>query len=128
MANDHYLVCMALLNQNGKRRLPIGGASLAEPIAADADPGQQGEALALDLLLRLWQQTNLGPIQRHGEETNLLLLEMPMAKVLEDLPRLKKAWLAGGSDADLYRELRQLTERGWSIQTAKYSKPSFQIW
>ncbi|MFS6820213.1 hypothetical protein AAF134_14870 [Synechococcus lacustris Tous-12m] len=51
-----------------------------------------------------------------------------MAKVLEDLPRLKKAWLAGGSDADLYRELRQLTERGWSIQTAKYSKPSFQIW
>ena len=128
MANDHYLVCLALLNQNGKRRLPHGGASLAEPIRADADPGQQGEALALDLLLRLWQQTNLGPIQRHGEETNLLLLEMPMAKVLEDLPRLKKAWLAGGSDADLYRELRQLTERGWSIQTAKYSKPSFQIW
>lgn len=128
MANDHYLVCLALLNQNGKRRLPIGGASLAEPIAAGADPGQQGEALALDLLLRLWQQTNLGPIQRHGEETNLLLLEMPMAKVLEDLPRLKKAWLAGGSDVDLYGGLRQLTERGWSIQTAKYSKPSFQIW
>ena len=62
------------------------------------------------------------------QKAESLQIEMDNALKSEDLPRLKKAWLAGGSDADLYRELRQLTERGWSIQTAKYSKPSFQIW
>lgn len=128
MGMDHYLVCLALLEQDGKRRLPIGGASLAVEISPNADPGREGEALVLELLLRLWQQSDAGAVQRHGAEQSLLLLEMPMAKVLEDLPRLKKAWLAGGDRADLYKGLRELAERGWIIQTAKYSKPCFQNW
>ena len=128
MGMDHYLVCLALLEQDGKRRLPIGGASLAVEIGPNADPGREGEALVLELLLRLWQQSDAGAVQRHGAEQSLLLLEMPMAKVLEDLPRLKKAWLAGGDRSDLYEGLRELAERGWIIQTAKYSKPCFQNW
>jgi hypothetical protein len=55
----------------------------------------------------------------------LLLLEMPMAKVLKDLPLLKKAWLAGGSHEDSYLGLRELAQRGWSMQSTKYSKPCF---
>jgi hypothetical protein len=48
----------------------------------------------LGLLFRLWQQSDNGPSRWLNAEISLLLLEMPIAKVLKDLPLLKKAWLA----------------------------------
>ena len=51
MADNPYLVCLALIEQNGQRRLPLGGKGLQQSIAAGCDPGAEGHALALDLLL-----------------------------------------------------------------------------
>ena len=88
MADNPYLVCLALIEQNGQRRLPLGGKGLQQSIAAGSDPGAEGHALALDLLLRLWQQSDDGAIQRTLGLQSLLLLELPMDCFLETLPQL----------------------------------------
>ena len=106
MAESPYLVCLALIEQNGQRRLPIGGGSLAEPIADGADPGESGRAMALDLLL----------------------LELPMDCFIEALPKLKSQWIKSGDTTSLMQGLRQLAGRGWVLETAKYSQPTFSSW
>ena len=128
MAESPYLVCLALIEQNGQRRLPIGGGSLAEPIADGADPGDSGRAMALDLLLRLWQQSDDGAIQRRDGLQSLLLLELPMDCFIEALPKLKSQWIKSGDTTSLLQGLRQLAGRGWVLETAKYSEPTFSNW
>ena len=128
MAESPYLVCLALIEQNGQRRLPLGGSSLSAPLAADEGPGDQGKALVLDLLLRLWQQSDNGAISRLDGTNSLLLLELPMECFIETLPQLKQQWLASGDTAALLEGLRQLAGQGWSIATAKYGEPTFTSW
>jgi hypothetical protein len=128
MAESPYLVCLALIEQNDRRRLPIGGGSLSEPIAAGADPGESGLAMALDLLLRLWQQSDDGPLARCEGLQSLLLLELPMDCFIESLPKLKAEWINSGDTIALLKGLRELAGRGWTLQTAKYSQPTFSSW
>ena len=128
MADNPYLVCLALIEQNGQRRLPLGGKGLQQSIAAGGDPGAEGHALALDLLLRLWQQSDDGAIQRTQGLQSLLLLELPMDCFLETLPQLKQAWLRTGNTEALMDGLRQLTAQGWTLATAKFSQPTFACW
>ena len=128
MADNPYLVCLALIEQNGQRRLPLGGKRIQQSIAAGSDPGAEGHALALDLLLRLWQQSDDGAIQRTQGLQSLLLLELPMDCFLETLPQLKQAWLRTGNTEALMDGLRQLTVQGWTLATAKFSQPTFACW
>ena len=128
MADNPYLVCLALIEQNGQPRLPLGGKGLQQSIAAGCDPGAEGHALALDLLLRLWQQSDDGAIQRTQGLQSLLLLELPMDCFLETLPQLKQAWLRTGNTEALMEGLRQLTAQGWTLATAKFSQPTFACW
>jgi len=53
MADAPYLIALALLEQDGRRAMPLQGKSLREPIAADADPGAVGNQQVLELLLRI---------------------------------------------------------------------------
>ena len=128
MADNPYLVCLALIEQNGQRRLPLGGKGRQQSIPAGSDPGADGHALALDLLLRLWQQSDDGAIQRAQGLKSLLLLELPMDCFLETLPQLKQAWLRTGNTQALMDGLRQLTAQGWTLATAKFSQPTFASW
>lgn len=70
MADAPYLIALALLEQNGKRSLPLSGKSQSLPPSnVDIDghqarhdmPSDDGKALALELLLRIWQRTDDGP-------------------------------------------------------------------
>ena len=95
MADTPYLVAIALVEFDGRRALPLGGQSW--PAAQDeAEPGELGRALALDLLLRLLQRSQEGALRRVAGDDSLLLLEMPLEQMSERLPQLKAAWLAGG--------------------------------
>ena len=128
MADSPYLVCLALIEQDGQRRLPLGGKGLTQPIADGVDPGAEGKALALDLLLRLWQQSDQGSIQRLEGEHSLLLLELPMECFIETLPKLKQQWISSGDTKALMAGLRQLAAQGWTLKTAKFSQPTFASW
>ena len=143
MADAPYLLALALVERNGERLLPLNGKSRrpveapdpantdpanTDPGAPPTDPGEEGRGLALELLLRLWQRSDEGPIQRAAGDDSLLLLEMPLELISERLPLLKANWIGGAETASLQAELRQLALRGWRISIAKYEPVTFSAW
>lgn len=128
MADAPYLVALALVEFAGKRALPLTGKSLSTVAADAADPGDDGRTLALELLLRLWQRTEEGPLQRAAGEASLLLVELPMEVMSEQLPLLKANWLSGGETMALLSSLEGLAIRAWRIAIAKYEPVSFIAW
>jgi hypothetical protein len=128
MADAPYLVALALVEQNGKRSLPLNGKSQPAAAASAADPGETGRGLALELLLRLWQRGDDGPLCRVAGPDSLLLVELPLEVMSERLPVLKANWIATGDTTALLSGLRQLVSRGWQIQVAKYEPVSFPSW
>lgn len=129
MASAPYLVALALVELDGKRALPLTGktqsAAAADPTN---DPGDDGRTLALELLLRLWQRSDEGPLQRAAADNSLLLIEIPLDVMSEQLPLLKASWLASGDTAAFEASLKALVIRGWRMRIAKYEPVSFSPW
>lgn len=128
MADAPYLVALALVEIAGTRALPLTGKSQPATAADAADPGESGRTLALELLLRLWQRSDEGALQRAAGESSLLLLELPLDVMSEQLPLLKANWLSGGETEALLGSLRHLAIRGWRISIAKYEPVSLTTW
>jgi len=128
MADAPYLVALALVEFGGKRALPLTGKSQTASAAEAVDPGEDGRTLALELLLRLWQRSEEGPLQRAAGEASLLLVELPMELMSEQLPLIKANWIAGGETAALLTSLEGLAIRAWRITIAKYEPVSFVAW
>jgi hypothetical protein len=129
MADAPYLVCLALLHRGGQRALPLTGRSWSQGAAGGAeDPGEEGQRLALELLLRLWQGSEETPLQRAAADDSLLLLEMPLEQMSQQLPLLKASWLSRGDTAVLLAGLKGLAHRGWRISVAKYEPIRFSPW
>ena len=115
MADAPYLIALALLEQNGERALPLQGKSLREPLPADGDPGEVGRQQALDLLVRVWQRSDQGPLARAAGDHSLLLVTVPIEALSEQLPALKARWLNSGDTPALLQELQQLASGVWSL-------------
>jgi hypothetical protein len=115
MADAPYLIALALLQQNGQRAMPLQGKSLREPIAAEADPGDEGHRQALELLLRVWQRTDNGPLHRAAGDQSLLVAEVPMGALMEQLPALKARWIRDGDTSALVAGLMALGGGLWSL-------------
>lgn len=113
MADAPYLIALALLEQDGARAMPLQGKSL--PSALD-DPGSIGEQQVLQLLLRIWQRSDTGAIQRAVGETSLLLAELPIEVFQAQLPAIKADWLNGGETGTFLEQLRALAGGLWSIK------------
>jgi len=128
MANAPYLVALALVELDGKRALPLTGKTQSAEAAEANDPGDGGRTLALELLLRLWQRSDEGPLQRAAADNSLLLIEIPLEVMSEQLPLLKASWLASGDTAAFEASLKALVIRGWRMGIAKYEPVSFSPW
>ena len=128
MANAPYLVALALVELDGKRALPLTGKTQSAAGAEANDPGDDGRTLALELLLRLWQRSDEGPLQRAAADNSLLLIEIPLDVMSEQLPILKASWLASGDTAAFEAGLKALVIRGWRMGIAKYEPVSFSPW
>jgi hypothetical protein len=128
MADAPYLIALALLELNGERALPLTGKSLSVASAATKDPGEEGCSLALELLLRIWQRSDEGPLRRVAGDASLLLVEMPMEVMSEQLPRMKKAWVQGGDTQRCLDQLHQMVSRAWRISVARREPPTFVPW
>jgi hypothetical protein len=116
MADAPYLIALALLEQQGERAMPLQGKSLWEPLAADADPGEVGQRQALELMVRVWQRSDQGPLRRAGGTHSLLLITVPIEALPEQVPALKARWLNGGDTAALLQDLRQIAQGVWSVE------------
>ncbi|CAK6690256.1 hypothetical protein H8F24_09170 [Synechococcus sp. CBW1002] len=128
MTDAPYLVALALVEFGGKRALPLSGKSQSAAAADAIDPGDDGRTLALELLLRLWQRSDEGPLQRAAGDPSLLLVELPMEAMRDQLPQLKANWVGGGDTEALLSSLGDLAIRAWRITIAKYEPVSFMAW
>jgi len=128
MANSPYLVALALVELGGKRALPLTGKTQSAGAAEASDAGDDGRLLALELLLRLWQRSDEGALQRAAADQSLLLIEIPLDVMSEQLPLLKATWLASGDTAAFEASLKALVIRGWRMGIAKYEPVSFSPW
>jgi hypothetical protein len=120
MADTPYLIAMALFDQQGRRALPLAGRSQAEVAPIGEAPQLLGHALALDLLLRVWQRSDESSLQRAAGLYSLLLVELPMERLPEDLPAIKAAWLKTGDTEAFKVALQAMSSRGWTIAVEKF--------
>ena len=128
MAEAPYLVALALIEQEGRRALPLAGRSLTAEAAAAEQPLEVVHALALELLLRVWQRSDDGPLRRACGLESLLLVELPMERLPEDLPALKAAWLNTGDTSAFQAGLRAMAGRGWTLSVAKFQPLTLTEW
>ena len=120
MADRPYLIALALLDQEGIRAMPLSGRSQATIAPAGGAPELLGKALALELLLRVWQRSDDGALQRAAAGQSLLLVELAMERLPEDLPQLKADWLNSGNNAAFQAGLQQISIRAWSVSIEKF--------
>ena len=129
MADSPYLVALALMEQGGKRALPLAGRSQKQVAELGEAPRDLGHALALELLLRVWQRSDDGALCRAAAGESLLLVELAMERLPEDLPVLKAAWLTSGDLGAFKAGLRKISERAWTISVAKFQPISLMpLW
>lgn len=126
MADAPYLIALALLEQGGKRSMPLQGRSLPQAFG-DADaPGDEGRRQVLELLVRVWQRSDDGPLQRAAAGRSLLLAEVPIEALQEQLPQLKANWLNSGDTDTLLKELAQVSSRLWCVRQEPRSHLMFE--
>lgn len=126
MADASYLIALALLEQNGERAMPLQGQSLKEILPADGDPGEEGRRQLLELMVRVWQRSDQGPLRRAAADHSLLLVTVPMEALQEALPALKAAWLHSGDDRAFLQQLQALASAVWSVQLEPRQPLAFQ--
>ena len=129
MADAPYLVALALFEQNGRRALPLAGRSQAQAAPDGQTPTALARTLALELLLRIWQRSDDGPLQRVAAAEALLVVELPMERLPEDLPRLKAAWLNTGDTEAFKAALQTFSPRAWTVSIEKFKPVALQpLW
>lgn len=120
MAEAPYLVALALFEQDGGRAMPLAGRSQLSAAADGEAPVPLGHALVLELLLRIWQRSDQGALQRVGGAEALLLVELPMERLPEDLPQIKADWLNSGDSAAFLAALQTMGLRAWRLSIEKF--------
>jgi len=126
MADAPYLIALALLEQGGQRAMPLQGKSLREPLGLDGDPGEVGRQQVLELLVRVWQRSEDGPLRRAAGGRSLLLAALPIEALAEQLPALKAAWLNSGDSDTLLAGLSDLSSGLWAVSLEKREPLRFE--
>ena len=114
MSDPLYLLALALIDQEGKRFMPLGGKSISKFIDPNSNPGVTGEGLALDLLLRVFQKSESGRLRRSNGDKSLLLIQLPMELMQERIPIIKAQWINTGDNEKLMAELQIICNGIWS--------------
>ena len=120
--NDYpYLIALGLIEQEGKRSMPLGGKSLKSSIEEAELLGKVGKELSNQLLLRIFQKSEANPLRRAYGEKSLLLVKIPMVIMQENIPIIKANWINHGDNHVLFEELKKICLGLWSISFKKES-------
>tara|TARA_Y100001968_G_C19269553_1_gene673513 strand:- start:182 stop:574 length:393 start_codon:yes stop_codon:yes gene_type:complete len=122
MSSSPYLVAIALIEQESKRFMPLGGKSLNEPRSGSEEPQpiKKAEILALELLTRVMQKSNENAIKLAAGEESILIIEIPFEEMQNKLPILKKGWINKGSKEEFLRELNKICINVWKLNFVRY--------
>ena len=124
MANQDYLIAMALIEQNGIRALPLGGKEIKDDLN-DVNFNKLGEEVVLNLLLRVFQRSDEGPLKRASEEQGLLVVHMHPKRMQKELPFIKSEWIRDGDTDQFLKYLGNLSKEIWTATFVKYKGVEF---
>ena len=120
-----YIVAIALIEVNGRRAMPLGGKSLKRSISEHSSPGREGELISLELLMRVFQRSEEGPISKAEKENSFLLIEIPLEVMQNQIPLLKSEWLNSGDTKVLLNKLEEITSNIWTLEFIRYEGMKF---
>ena len=120
-----YLIAIALIDQGGRRAMPLGGKSLKDLIDGTQSPEEKGHLVALELLLRVFQRSEKDTLKAIAGDESLLIVQLHMDVMQEKLPILKSEWLKSGDKNRFISELKVISSGLWKINFARYEGIKF---
>ena len=90
--SQDYLIAIALIEQNDVRAMPLGGKEIKVNLDEKGSLHKLGEEVILNLLLRVFQRSDEGPIKRVSEDKGLLLVQMHPKRTSIYKIRMDKRW------------------------------------
>tara|TARA_B100000424_G_C22640986_1_gene354333 strand:- start:192 stop:593 length:402 start_codon:yes stop_codon:yes gene_type:complete len=124
MANQDYLIAIALIEQNNERAMPLGGKEIKENLEGD-NFIKLGEEVTLNLLLRLFQRSDEGYLKRVSSDKGLLLVHMHPKRMQKELPFIKSEWIRDGDTNQFLKYLGNLSKEIWTVSFIKYKGIDF---
>ena len=124
MANQDYLIAIALIEQNNERAMPLGGKEIKENLEGD-NFIKLGEEVTLNLLLRLFQRSDEGYLKRVSSDKGLLLVHMHPKRMQKELPFIKSEWIRDGDTNQFLKYLGNLSKEIWTVSFVKYKGIEF---
>ena len=125
MEEQKYLIAIALVEQNNKRLMPLGGKNFARVDNLIQSSKKEVEKIILDLLLRLFQRTNEGSLKISNNETGLLVAEISFESMHNNIPIIKSNWIKTGDTDTLVEKLKSICSNLWSVQFKKHEGVMF---
>ena len=124
MASQDYLIAIALLEQNEVRAMPLGGKEIKDK-TVEENFNKLGEEVILNLLLRVFQRSDEGPLKRASENKGLLLVHMHPKRMQKELPFIKSEWIRDGDTNQFLKYLGNLSKEIWTANFVKYKGVEF---
>ena len=125
MASQDYLIAIALIEQNNERAMPLGGKEVKLDIDEKENFKKLREDVTLNLLLRLFQRSDDGPMKRISCEKGLLLVHMHPKRMQKELPFIKAEWIRDGDTNQFIQYLSNLSKQIWTASFVKYQGVEF---
>ena len=125
MANQDYLIAMALIEQNGIRALPLGGKEIKEDLENNENFNKLAEEVVLNLLMRVFQRSDEGSLKRASEDKGLLVVHMHPKRMQKELPFIKSEWIRDGDTNQFLKYLGNLSKEIWTATFIKYKGVEF---
>ena len=125
MASQDYLIAIALIEHNNERAMPLGGKEVKLDIDVEENFKKLSEDVTLNLLLRLFQRSDDGPIKRISGEKGLLLVHMHPKRMQKELPFIKAEWIRDGDTNQFIQYLSNLSKEIWTASFVKYQGVEF---
>ena len=125
MASNDYLIAIALIEQNSVRAMPLGGKEIKDNLDDKDIIKKLGEDVILNLLLRVFQRSDEGPLKRASEDSGLLLVHMHPKRMQKELPFIKSEWIRDGDTKQFLKYLGNLSKEVWSASFVKYKGIEF---
>ncbi len=125
MANQDYLIAIALIEQNLNRAMPLGGKEIKGNLEEPENFKKLSEEAILKLLFRIYQRSDEGPLKRASENNGLLLVNMHPKRMQKELPFIKSEWIRDGDTKQFLKYLGNLSKEVWTASFDKYKGIEF---
>ena len=120
MEDQKYIIAIALVEQNNKRIMPLGGKTFSGVDTLSQSSKKEVEKIILDLLLRIFQRSSECSLKISNDETGLLLAEISFESMHNNIPAIKSDWINSGDTDTLIEKLKSICSNLWSVKFQKH--------